>query len=74
MLDYNIVYRKLSSSLHWFNTSTFMIFSGKMYVKAKFNTSCASCGDQIKPGKEIAKDQTGKWVHKYCVTETNELP
>jgi len=43
-------------------------------MKAKFNTSCTSCGDQIKAGKEIARDQTGKWVHKYCATETIDLP
>ncbi|MGQ0794936.1 MAG: hypothetical protein ACT4N5_01965 [Nitrosopumilaceae archaeon] len=43
-------------------------------MKAKFNTSCTSCGDQIKIGKEIAKDQKGKWVHKYCVTTNSDLP
>jgi len=43
-------------------------------MKAKFNTSCTSCGDQIKAGKEIARDQTGKWVHKYCAVENSDLP
>ena len=51
-----------------------MIINARVYMKAKFNTSCASCGDQIKLGKEIAKDVTGKWVHKYCSTETDNLP
>lgn len=74
MSDYNIMHQKLASSLHWFNTSAFMTFGTREYVKAKFNTSCASCGDQIKPGKEIAKDQTGRWVHKHCTTEDTDLP
>ena len=51
-----------------------MIYDSRKYMKAKFNSSCASCGEQIKSGKEIAKDQTGKWVHRYCATETMELP
>lgn len=51
-----------------------MVFVQSNIVKAKFNTSCTSCGDQIKAGKEIARDQTGKWVHKHCTTETIDLP
>jgi hypothetical protein len=43
-------------------------------MKAKFNSSCISCGEQIKSGKEIAKDQAGRWVHKYCAAETIDLP
>lgn len=43
-------------------------------MKAKFNTSCTSCGDKIKAGKEITRDNTGKWVHKHCATEDLELP
>ncbi len=43
-------------------------------MKAKFSSSCYSCGDQIKQGKEIAKDQSGKWVHKHCVEESVDLP
>ena len=66
--------QKLASSSHGFNTSTFMTYNTRGRVKAKFRTSCASCGDQIKPGKEIAKDETGKWVHKYCMAEITELP
>ena len=68
------MHQKLASSLRWFDTSTFMIYNSRKYMKAKFNSSCASCGEQIKSGKEIAKDQTGKWVHRYCATETMELP
>jgi len=26
------------------------------------------------PGKEIAKDQTGSWVHKYCASVSSDLP
>jgi len=26
-------------------------------MKAKFGTSCISCGDKIQPGKEISKNQ-----------------
>lgn len=66
--------QKLAFSWHWFNASIFMIFVTTKIMKAKFNTSCTSCGDQIKTGKEIARDQTGKWVHKYCAAETTELP
>lgn len=51
-----------------------MVFVQSNIVKAKFNTSCTSCGDQIKAGKEIARDQAGKWVHKHCTTETIDLP
>ena len=30
--------------------------------------------DQIKPGKEILKDTSGKWVHKHCADTADELP
>ncbi len=42
-------------------------------MKAKFKTSCISCGAEIKPGKEISKNNEGNWVHKHC-TEDAELP
>ncbi len=42
-------------------------------MKAKFTTSCISCGAEIKPGKEISKNNEGNWVHKHC-TEDAELP
>ncbi len=42
-------------------------------MKAKFKTSCISCGAEIKPGKEISKNNEGNWVHKHC-TEDVELP
>jgi hypothetical protein len=41
-------------------------------MRAKFATTCQACGEQIKPGKEILKDDGGRWVHNYC-TET-EIP
>jgi hypothetical protein len=43
-------------------------------MKAKFASSCYSCGAPIKQGKEIAKDQSGKWVHQHCVEESLDLP
>ncbi len=42
-------------------------------MKAKFTTPCISCGAEINPGKEIAKNNEGNWVHKYCIEDT-ELP
>jgi len=43
-------------------------------MKAKFVTSCMSCGDKIQPGKEIAKNTDEKWVHKCCVEDSEGLP
>jgi len=43
-------------------------------MKAKFATKCKACGDNIRPGKEIAKDVNGIWVHQYCVEEKLSLP
>jgi hypothetical protein len=42
-------------------------------MKAKFATSCVTCGDKISPGKEIAKNEEGKWVHKHCAPESAQL-
>lgn len=42
-------------------------------MKAKFKTSCVECGDQISPGKEIAKNESGTWVHKHCAPEALEF-
>lgn len=42
-------------------------------MKAKFATSCVSCGEKISPGKEIAKNEGGKWVHKHCVPESEQI-
>ena len=43
-------------------------------MKAKFGTSCISCGDKIQPGKEILKNQDDQWVHKHCVEDSEGLP
>ena len=43
-------------------------------MKAKFASSCVACGDQIKQGKEITKDDTGRWVHHHCASESSDLP
>ena len=43
-------------------------------MKAKFESSCASCGAKIELGKEIARNNTGQWVHKHCAEDTEALP
>ncbi|HEY4679645.1 MAG TPA: hypothetical protein VIH04_00080 [Nitrosarchaeum sp.] len=43
-------------------------------MKAKFASSCISCGDKIQLGKEIAKNKDDKWVHKHCVDDVEGLP
>ena len=43
-------------------------------VKAKFKTTCSECNAPIKSGEEIAKNPAGKWVHKYCAPNSEELP
>ena len=43
-------------------------------MKAKFSSSCKSCGELIKTGKDISKDNSGQWVHKYCDEEDMGLP
>lgn len=43
-------------------------------MKARFSSQCPSCGDQIKQGKEIARDESDRWVHAHCVDETQSLP
>jgi hypothetical protein len=50
-----------------------------LFMKAKFATSCISCGDKIQPGKiqpgkEIAKNKDENWVHKHCVEDSEGLP
>ena len=45
-------------------------------MKSRFSSLCVSCGEQIKQGKEIAKDSSGRWVHKHCsdVSDSLDLP
>jgi len=43
------------------------------FMKAKFKSSCTSCGEIIKPGKEISKNNEGSWVHNFCA-EDKDLP
>lgn len=43
-------------------------------MKAKFKTTCSECNAPIKSGEEIAKIESGKWVHKYCAPGSEELP
>lgn len=43
-------------------------------MKAKFASQCISCGDKISPGKEIAKNNQDKWVHKHCIDDSEGLP
>ena len=63
-----------TSCLSHFNARNFIISYYHTTMKAKFKTICDSCNGQISPGKEILKDNSGKWVHKHCLTETVELP
>jgi len=43
-------------------------------MKAKFKTTCSECRAEIRVGEEIAKTPSGKWVHKHCAPETNDIP
>ena len=43
-------------------------------VKAKFKTTCSECNAPIKSGAEILKNPEGKWVHKHCAPNSEELP
>lgn len=43
-------------------------------MKAKFKTTCSECDAPIKSGSEISKGPSGKWVHKHCTPESEELP
>ena len=43
-------------------------------MKARFDGKCKSCGDDIKKGKEIARNADDVWVHKHCVEELVDLP
>jgi hypothetical protein len=43
-------------------------------MKARFNGKCVECGEEIKVGKEIAKNSEEKWVHKSCSDLEEELP
>jgi hypothetical protein len=55
----------------------FIVYLYPMFLdimKAKFKTTCSECNAQIKVGEEIAKTPSGKWVHKYCAPQSNELP
>ena len=63
---------KLTSSLSYINASIIMKNQQNTCMKAKFATTCQACGEQIRPGKQITKDNGGRWVHNYC-TET-EIP
>ncbi len=43
-------------------------------MKARYNGKCKECGDDIRKGKEIAKNADDVWVHKHCVEELVDLP
>tara|TARA_B110000014_G_scaffold156845_1_gene110193 strand:+ start:513 stop:653 length:141 start_codon:yes stop_codon:yes gene_type:complete len=43
-------------------------------MKARFDGKCKSCGDDIRKGKEIARNAEDVWVHKHCVEELVDLP
>lgn len=43
-------------------------------MKSKFTSTCPACNSEIRQGKEIAKNNDGRWVHKHCCDELAELP
>ena len=51
-------------------TTTFHIET----MKARFDGKCKECGDDIRKGKEIARNADDVWVHKHCVEELVDLP
>jgi len=53
---------------------TFTINSISKTMKARFDGKCKSCGDDIRKGKEIARNADDVWVHKHCVEELVDLP
>ncbi|MEC7711285.1 MAG: hypothetical protein VX587_03130 [Thermoproteota archaeon] len=53
---------------------TFTIILSMKTMKARFDGKCKSCGDDIRKGKEIARNADDVWVHKHCVEELVDLP
>ena len=53
---------------------TFTIIYLMKTMKARFDGKCKSCGDDIRKGKEIARNADDVWVHKHCVEELVDLP
>tara|TARA_B110000116_G_scaffold128843_1_gene111786 strand:+ start:630 stop:836 length:207 start_codon:yes stop_codon:yes gene_type:complete len=53
---------------------TFTLTFDNKIMKARFDGKCKSCGDDIRKGKEIAKNADEVWVHKHCVEELVDLP
>jgi len=43
-------------------------------MRARFNGTCLECGEAIKVGKEIVKDEKGNWIHKHCAQDNDDLP
>ena len=65
---------RLSSGQSNPQSITFTHTSLLTYMKARFDGKCKSCGDDIRKGKEIAKNADEVWVHKHCVEELVDLP
>ena len=53
---------------------TFTIMPCRRTMKARFDGKCKECGDDIRKGKEIARNADDVWVHKHCVEELVDLP
>ena len=53
---------------------TFTVTFDIKIMKARFDGKCKSCGDDIRKGKEIARNADQVWVHKHCVEELVDLP
>ena len=53
---------------------TFTVIVWDKTMKARFDGKCKECGDDIRKGKEIARNANDVWVHKHCVEELVDLP
>ena len=62
-----------SGQLNLYRITFTIIFHIKI-MKARFDGKCKSCGDDIRKGKEIARNADEVWVHKHCVEELVDLP
>ena len=69
MSDFQLIF-----SQHQMNKTSFTLNFVYNLMKARYAGKCHSCGDDIKIGKEIAKNSDDIWVHKHCVEELVDLP
>ena len=63
--------------MFWFATHTYthkLSSARKQLMKAKFPGKCSECDEEIIPGKDIAKNSFGNWVHQHCSDSNTDLP